>query len=468
MENELDKCAEVEGGETETAVPAAGRPRKKSLARRILKWVLWSVAGLLAFVLVAALTLPLWINPVGTSLANALVPKYTGTAFNVDRINLNPYTGKLLISGVKLANPDGYAEKDAFTLGSLSADVEVSTLLSDTIHIREITIDSPFASYVFDATGGNNFDRIIATVNENLGPKKKKKKEDEGETKVVIDKITIKNVKAVVGNGRFELASLVVTDFGKPTAAMIKLEDAKLVNPEGFPEPNAFSLKALSIGMETADLSKKPIVFHDIIVDSPCVGIALRNEGWDDNIRTIFKPMLSGKKEKEEKADVAVEGDKKPEKEGPPVQIDKLEITGAKLQIMKLPIPIPLPTFSNIGKDSEEGATAKDVVLMVRDKAIEGVGVMGSLLRKIWDTLKSLDGSMLDTLGPAILKKLGLGSIKEVGEKTIEKAVEMKDKAVEGVKKAGDAIGGLGTSAADKAKDAYNGVKNFLGGEKKE
>ena len=136
---------------TEADTPATEQPKKKSPARRLLKGLLWFIGGLLVFVVVALLTLPLWINPVATSLANALVPKYTGTAFNLERVNLNPYTGKLLISGVKLANPEGYSEKDAFALGSLSADVEVSTLLSDTIHVREITIDSPFASYVFDA-----------------------------------------------------------------------------------------------------------------------------------------------------------------------------------------------------------------------------------------------------------------------------------------------------------------------------
>ena len=66
------------------------RPKKKSLLRRIVKWSLCFLGGLLAFVLVAVLTLPLWINPVGTSLANALVPKFTGPAFDIDRRDLKP------------------------------------------------------------------------------------------------------------------------------------------------------------------------------------------------------------------------------------------------------------------------------------------------------------------------------------------------------------------------------------------
>ena len=224
----------------ETETPATAQPKKKSPLRRVLKGLLWFIGGLLAFVVVALLTLPLWINPVGTSLARAIVPSFTGTAFNLERLNLNPYTGKMHVSGARLANPEGYVETNAFTLGSLSVDVEVSSLLSDTIHVREVTVDAPFASYVVDAQGSNNIDRILAAVNEKLGPKKEKK--EKSETKVVVDRLTVKNVRAVLGDGAFELASLVVTDFGT-TNALVKLDDMKLVNPKGFPEPNAFSLR---------------------------------------------------------------------------------------------------------------------------------------------------------------------------------------------------------------------------------
>ncbi len=565
MENELDKCAVVEGDETESAVPAAGRPKKKSLARRILKWVLWSVAGLFAFVLVAALTLPLWINPVGTSLANALVPKYTGTAFDIKDVELNPYTGKMLISGVELANPEGYSEKDAFKLGKITADVEMTTLLSKTIHVREVTVEDLFASYVFDAGGVNNFDRIITAVNEKLGPKKEKK-EEPSETKVVIDKVTVKNVAVVVGTGRFalasltltdfgrddvpakleisdvklvnppgfeaenafslkslsigmetgdlgalpikihdvvidspyasyvfddqnvdnftrmlepllatggkpgpekkekkaekkaessgapvtldrlevknlvaqickgrfELASLVVTDFGKPTAAMIKLEDAKLINPEGFPVPNAFSLKSLSIGMETADLSKKPMVFHDIIVESPYAGVVLKKDGWDNNIKTMFGPLMGTKKGNEKKTEVEAEEEMKPEKDGPRVAIDKLEITDIKLQILRITISKEKWISTGIGTNTEKGSTLVEAGNEILRAAGDKIENAFAAVLKLWDAVKN-GGSPMD-----VIKSLDLSAwadkAGEMKDKAVEKAGEMKDKAVDGVK----------------------------------
>ncbi len=456
--------AETPVAETPAAKPPAAKPpKKKSLTWRIVKGLLWTIGGLLIFIILALLTLPLWINPAGTSLAGWIVPKFTDTEFNLERITLNPYTGKLLVSGVKLANPEGYAEKDAFSLGLLTVDVDVSSLLSKEIHVRDITISSPYASYVFDAAGSNNFDRIIASVKKKLGPKEKKEKEP-SETKVVIDKVTIKNVKVAVNTGRFELTSLVVTDFGKSTAATIKLEGVKLVNPDGFPEPDAFSLKSLSIGMETADLSKKPMVFHDIIVDSTYAGLVYNDAGVG-NFDAILKPIKGD--EKDEKKEVAADEKKDKEKDDTPrVQIDKLEITGTKLQWRKVTLPIPLPTFTDIGKTSEKGATLKDVANQVMDKAKGAMTGFGDLAGALGSGVTNVLGSAGQIVSGGVSNVLGGAS-------------GVTDKAVDGAKNAGKAIGegavntgkaigegamNAGKAIGEGAKNLGEGVKNLGGG----
>ena len=459
-----NSAAETPAAET----PAAKPPKKKSLMRRIIKGLLWTIGGLLIFIILALLTLPLWINPVGTSLAGWIVPKFTDTAFNLEQLNLNPYTGKLLVSGVKLANPEGYAEKDAFALGTLSVDLEVSSLLSKEIHVRDIMIDAPYASYVFDAAGSNNFDRIIAAVNKKLGPKEKKEEKEPSDTKVVIDKVTIKNVKVAVNTGRFELTSLVVTDFGKSTAATIKLEGVKLVNPDGFPEPDAFSLKSLSIGMETADLSKKPMVFHDIIVDSTYAGLVY-NDAGEGNFDAILKPIKGD--EKDEKKEVAADEKKDKEKneekdDTPRVQIDKLEITGTKLQWRKVTLPIPLPTFTDIGKTSEKGATLKDVANQVMDKAKGAMTGFGDLAGALGSGVTNVLGSASEIVSGGVSNVLGGAS-------------GVTDKAVDGAKNAGKAIGegavntgkaigegamNAGKAIGEGAKNLGEGVKNLGGG----
>ena len=469
--------------------PVAEKP-KKPLWKRMVKWLLWTIGGLLIFAILALLTLPLWVNVVVPPVANAVVPKLTDTAFNLERINLNPYTGKLLISGVKLANPEGYAEKDAFTLGSLSVDIDVSTLLSSTIHVRDITIDAPFASYVFDAAGSNNIVRIIATVSEKFGPKKEKK-EEPSDIKVVIDKVTIKNVRTVVNTGVFELESLTLVDFGKADKpAQIELVGAKLVNPEGFPEPNAFSLKSLKIGLETADLTKKPMVFHDIIVDSTYAGLVY-NDAGDSNFDVLLKPF-KGDEKAEEKKDVAADekkDEKKDEDDTPRVQIDKLDITGTKLQWRKVSLPIPLPTFTDIGKTSEKGATVKEVADQVMAKAKDAMSGFGELAGMIGSGATNLLGNATSVVGAGATNLLngasnmlgGATSAISGGTSNVlsgakgllnnvlpggdDKKDEKKDggepgaatKAVEGVKN-------LGGSAVEGAKSLGEGVKNLGGG----
>ncbi len=589
--------------------PAAECAKKKSLAWRIVKGLLWVVGGLLLFVVLAVLTLPLWVNPVVTSAANAIVPKLTDTAFNLERVYLSPYSGKLLVSGVKLANPEGYSEKDAFTLGTLSAEVEVMSLVTSTIRVRDVTVDALFASWVFDAAGSNNFDRIVATVNEKLGPKKEKK-EEPSETKVVIDKVTVKNVRVVLGTGvfelaslslvdfgkaspakleisgvklvnppgfeaenafslgslsigmetgdlgkppfkihdfvidapyasyvfdeknmdnftrmlepvlakgdaaqdakkekkekkekkasdapatspvtldkleiknlkaqickgRFELASLQVTDYGKPTAALIRLEGAKLANPAGFPAPNAFSLKSLSIGMETGDLSKRPMVFHDILVDSTYAGLVYDDAGTS-NIDAMFKPLMGNEKEGEKK-DEKKEDEKKAEEKkdeaengGPRVVIDKLDIAGTKLQYRKVSLPIPLPTFTDIGKGSKEGATAKEVAEQVVAKARDALGGIGNLVGVLGNDATNLLGNATGILGAGATNLLGnaKGLIGAGATNLLSNATGLVGGSVSNV------LGGATSAITGGASNVLSGAKGLLGnvlpgGEKK-
>lgn len=413
MEEKKEKI-EASGAKPDTTqqggASATPAPKKKSFARRFVKGLLWTVFGLLLFIVFALLALPLWVNPVVTSVAGAVVPWCTGTEFKLEQFKLNPYTGKLTVSGLRLANPEGFAEKNAAALSLLDVDMDVASLLSKTIHVREVVIDSPFASYVFDAAGSNNFDRIIAEVERKLKLKKDKKEKEPSDVKVVVDKVTVRNVRAVVNTGTFELASLTLADFGKDVPAKLEIAGVKLVNPKGFPEPDAFSLKALNIGMDTADLKKSPMVFHDIIVDSTYAGLVYNDDGVS-NIDAMFKPFMGDGKDKKDKdakdgTEVAkAEKDKKDDT--PRVTIDKLDIKGTKVQYRKLALPIPLPTFTNIGKSSKEGATMKEVGEQVFAKAQEGLSGVGGLVGMLGADATNLLGNATGFLGASATNLLG-------------------------------------------------------------
>ena len=160
--------------------------------KKLFKFLLWTFVAILALVLVIVLTIPLWLGSTVASVATKVAPEFTGTPFVLEGASINPYTGKYSITKLNLGNPEGYPVPTAFSVSNVLVDVEMSSLFTDTIHIREITIRDPYVSYV-SKDGTNNFEWIAAHVSEKMGPKEEEEKEEEKGPgkKVVIDKLTI-------------------------------------------------------------------------------------------------------------------------------------------------------------------------------------------------------------------------------------------------------------------------------------
>jgi hypothetical protein len=152
-------------------------------------------------VLVVA-TIPLWISPVSTGVANSVVPKITGTKFHIERFYVNPWTGAVRINNVKLSNPEGYGDAPAFSLTSLTLDLALTELFSNKLHVKELLIEDPFASY-YSHGGTNNIDAILANVEKVLSDveeetaeqKEELEEKTKAELKVIIDHIRISGTK---------------------------------------------------------------------------------------------------------------------------------------------------------------------------------------------------------------------------------------------------------------------------------
>ncbi len=189
--------------------------------KKLLKFLLWTFVGILALVLVLVLTIPLWLGSTVATVATKMAPEYTGTPFVLEGVGINPYTGKYSITKLMLGNPKGYPVPTAFSVSNVKVDVEMASLFSDTIHIREIAIIDPYASYVSNE-GTNNFEWIMAHVNEKMGPKEEtneteKKEEDKGAgKKVVIDKLTIAGTRVKFKMlPEMAIPTITLTDIGK-------------------------------------------------------------------------------------------------------------------------------------------------------------------------------------------------------------------------------------------------------------
>ena len=186
---------------------------------KAIKILLKVVVAVVAIVIVALLLMPIWFGPVVKTAANAAVPGVVKTDFHMGHLHLNPYTARFELADLQLSNPKGYSEKYAATLGELIFDAETLSLMTDVIHIEEITVKDVFVSVV---SGGENNVGNFKQIQYNVaGGKEKyeaaeakkqavekeevaKEKEDvakeEGPSKkVIIDRLHISGLKVQLG-----------------------------------------------------------------------------------------------------------------------------------------------------------------------------------------------------------------------------------------------------------------------------
>ncbi len=60
---------------------------------KFIKFIFWTVVWLVLLAIVAVLTIPWWVGPTVTGVANFAVPKIVKSDFRLDRFELNQYKG---------------------------------------------------------------------------------------------------------------------------------------------------------------------------------------------------------------------------------------------------------------------------------------------------------------------------------------------------------------------------------------
>ena len=189
---------------------------------------------LVALVVAAVLARPLWIEPVAKGAANAVVPQITGTDFKLGEFGLNPYSGKIHVGMVRLANPTNFSEKYAVKLDKFDADLAMTSLFSGKkVRIESVELDglvlysnptaSNFRQIAAHAAGEPPEDdrpEVSKLADENMAkPEETEAKPEqakEGGKGVQIDRITIKNVTFKYGVVPFKVPmDIEITDIGK-------------------------------------------------------------------------------------------------------------------------------------------------------------------------------------------------------------------------------------------------------------
>jgi len=158
-----------------------------------------SIIALAVVVLLIAgwIFLVLFLDSTVKTAVEAVLPKITGTPVTLGKANISIFSGRGTLSYFVIGNPEGFHTKEAISVGTIRVAIDVSSLFSDKIIIREIYVDSPHITYEADPSGSN-----IATIQDNIqkfaGPAKKETAPAKPGKKIQIDRFTIQNGKVAL------------------------------------------------------------------------------------------------------------------------------------------------------------------------------------------------------------------------------------------------------------------------------
>tara|TARA_R100000027_G_scaffold2734_9_gene2742 strand:+ start:48255 stop:50333 length:2079 start_codon:yes stop_codon:yes gene_type:complete len=160
----------------------------------ILKFLLGTFV---LFLLAIFVFLTFFLSPTAKWAANTQVPELLGTATSVEDVKIDLWSGDIELIGVRVANPGSKADAPAlFSLGRLYIDIDTSSVFSDTLLIREITLESPEVHTTRDQNGKFSFEELKIMQPSEEAPKEPEEESEEGEFPrgIRIEKISVTNL----------------------------------------------------------------------------------------------------------------------------------------------------------------------------------------------------------------------------------------------------------------------------------
>jgi len=88
----------------------------------------------------------------------------TDTQVGVSEVDISLREGRGSISGLRVASPDGFEAREAFSLGDITVDIDLGSVREDPIVIDEVRIQAPVINVELTETGSSNIDELRKRV----------------------------------------------------------------------------------------------------------------------------------------------------------------------------------------------------------------------------------------------------------------------------------------------------------------
>lgn len=159
-----------------------------------MKKALIAIGAVIALVVAVVVVVVLNLNSVVKQGIEVAGPKVLGVPVTVDSVDLSILTGDGEITGLKVANPEGYKAPYALEFSHLAFGLDLASLSSDVIHIRRIVIDQPAITYEGDLRGGN-LQQLQKNAAGSAGSSQTSKDNEAAGKRLVIDHFEIDDAK---------------------------------------------------------------------------------------------------------------------------------------------------------------------------------------------------------------------------------------------------------------------------------
>ena len=160
---------------------------------------------------------------------NKAGPAILKTDVRIENVHARILSGKLKIDGILIGAPEGF-DANVFEMNNLTVDIDVPSLFSDTIHIREVTILDPIVTYELKGLN-SNLSALLAPFEKKDGEEEKEVKEEKPAKKLMIDKFLFQGgkVRMAVASGKgavLPLPNIELADIGKKSGGATGVEVA--------------------------------------------------------------------------------------------------------------------------------------------------------------------------------------------------------------------------------------------------
>jgi citrate lyase gamma subunit len=120
-----------------------------------VKKILIGLGVVLALLAVAVLVLFLNLNAVIEKGIETAGPDMLKAPVEVADVDVSLFSGRGIIRGLTVGNPEGYAGDHAFRLGSVEVELDPRSVTSDIIQIRRVRVVAPEIAYVGNLKDSN-------------------------------------------------------------------------------------------------------------------------------------------------------------------------------------------------------------------------------------------------------------------------------------------------------------------------